>query len=439
MSLDPFPLFRDIDAGRGLVAAVSGGGDSLALLLLLHDFLHRHDSAARLLAVTVDHGLRPESADEARQVASLCAARGIAHETAVWRGAKPAAGLGAAAREARYGLLADAAARVSADTILTGHTLDDQAETLAMRAARGEGAGLAGMARQTLLEGRAWIVRPLLGTRRQALRHWLAAQDVAWIDDPTNENPAFERARVRRALSETEIGELARRAQAEGVARRVLARVAASLVDRFARRPSPGLLRLDHALFGPEADPKASVLALRALLAAAGGTPHLPDRSRAEALHARLAAGERLRVTLSRAVVDARRDGVYLLREARDLPRVALSAGEETIWDGRYRVAAPSRPGRWTVASPGSEKADEAGGEVAGVPRSLVRAACAAGPVLYSAGEAAGLHVSAVPVVAPYARFLPGFDLDLAAALGRLVGAPALPAAPWKHHIDAEA
>lgn len=445
MGLDPHLLFRDIDTGRGLVVAVSGGGDSLALLLLLHDHLSRYDPSVRLLAVTVDHGLRPESAAEARQVASLCAAHGIAHETVAWRGTKPRTGLGAAAREARYRLLADAAARFGADIVLAGHTRDDQAETLAMRAARGEGAGLAGMAAATLFDGRIWIVRPLLGLRRQALRDWLAARGVAWIDDPTNEDPAFERVRVRRALSEEEVEALAQRAQSEGTARHALAGAAAALVDRFAARPAPGLLRLDHALFGEAVDRKAAILALRALLAGAGGTPHLPDAARVGALHARLAAGERLRATLSRAVVDARRDGVYLRREARDLPTVAL-AGDGLIWDGRHRVAVRAGAEGWTVAPLGRERADEmCPAAAAGVPRSLARAALAAEPALFSDerpatdAEAAAHGISVVPAVAPFARFLPGFDLALAAALGRLLGAPTLPAAPWKHHIDAEA
>src|SRR5690606_36834670 len=174
----------------------------------------------------------------------------IAHETVAWRGTKPRTGLGAAAREARYGLLADAAARFGADIVLAGHTGDDQTETLAMRAASGEGAGLDGMAAATLFDGHIWIVRPLLGLRRQALRGWLAARGVPWIDDPTNEDPAFERARVRRALPEEEVEALAQRAQSEGAARQALAGAAALLVDRFAMRPAPGFLRLGHALFG---------------------------------------------------------------------------------------------------------------------------------------------------------------------------------------------
>lgn len=431
MDLDPRALFDRLDPGHGIVAAVSGGSDSLALLLLLHDFVRRRRPPTRLHALTVDHGLRPGSAAEARQVAALCAARGIAHETVSWRGAKPATGLSAAAREARYRLLADAAARLGCGVVLTGHTRDDQAETLAMRAARGgEGAGLAGMAPETLFDGRVWIVRPLLGLRRRALRDWLAARDAAWIDDPSNEDPAFERVRVRRALSDAEVEALARRAGAEGAARRALAGAAAGLADRFAGVPVPGLVRLDHAFFALETERQAALLAFRALLAAAGGTPRLPDAARAGALLSRLAAGERLRATLSRAVVDARRDAVYLLREARGLPVAAIAAGAQLLWDGRWRVAAPAAGGPWSVGPLGGESAANAPAP-ADVPQSLVRAALAACPAVPPG-------VEAVPVVAPYARFLPGFDLALAAALGRVFGAAALPAAPWKRPVGAE-
>lgn len=472
MDLDPSPLFRDLETGERPVVAVSGGSDSLALLLLAHDYLSRHRPSARLLAVTVDHGLRPGSAAEAARVASLCRALGIAHETVAWRGEKPRTGLAAAAREARYRLLADAAARAGATLVLTGHTLDDQAETLAMRAMRGEGAGhegpgMAGMARATLFDNRVWIARPLLPLRRQALRAWLRGRGVEWIDDPSNENPAYERARVRRQLSAGESAVLAARAQERGVARLALARQAAALVARHATRAAPGLLRLERALFDAATqDREAATLALRVALAAAGGASRLPDLARVEALHDRLAQGgplratplratplraTPLRATLSRAVVDARKNGVFIRREARDLPAVPLD-GATILWDGRWRVTAAAEPAGLSVGPLGraAAKALAAKSEAphAPAPPALVLAALAAQPALFAGGSLVGppsgpdgaTHgVSAIPIVAPFARFMPAFEEPLAAVFAALVGAPPPPAGPWRGHIAVRA
>ena len=174
--------------------AVSGGGDSVALLLLLH----RHGGRP-LAAVTIDHGLRPESAGEAAAVAALCARLGVPHAVRRWDGAG-AGNLQMRAREARRALIADWAREAGVGTVALGHTLDDQAETFLLRLARGSGVdGLAAMAPVAVFDGIVWL-RPLLGARRAALRSWLAAEGVGWADDPGNDDPRFDRVRARAAL-----------------------------------------------------------------------------------------------------------------------------------------------------------------------------------------------------------------------------------------------
>ncbi|TIX32406.1 MAG: tRNA lysidine(34) synthetase TilS [Mesorhizobium sp.] len=419
-------LFSDLDLSTGAVAAVSGGSDSTALLLLLKDHLDRTAPGARLLAVTIDHGLRPDSATEARQVADFCAERGVAHRILAWRGDKPLTGLPAAARAARYRLLAQAADAEGIKLILTGHTADDQAETVLMRQARDDdGRGLAGMAPATLHDWRTWIVRPLLGTRRAALRDMLRHRDVGWIEDPTNVDVRFERPRMRASLAQGEgerrIAEaLARSAQAARE-RHDIGRRAAMLIDAFASRPVPGLIRLDRDFAGHE-DGQAAVYVLRILLATVGGMSFLADEVRCAELLSRLQLGS-LCATLSRTVVDARRTGIFLRRDNRR--RITLKDGSGDL------VIAPLGPAAAGKA-PFSED----------VPQSLSRAALAAEPALWSGGkhldfaggDAGPQSVSIVPAVAPFARFLPCFDIEPATAVAMLVGAPPVPAPPFHGH-----
>ena len=155
-------LFADWKAAPALVLAVSGGPDSLALMWLAARWRRALTRGPRLIAVTVDHGLRPEAAREARDVKHLARTLDLPHRTMRWNGAKPKTGLPAAARTARYRLLVQAARANGATHILTAHTRDDQAETLLMRMLRGSGiAGLAAMARETEREG-LMLARPLL-------------------------------------------------------------------------------------------------------------------------------------------------------------------------------------------------------------------------------------------------------------------------------------
>lgn len=453
MMLDTEPDLSDfsqIDFTNGAVAAVSGGSDSTALLLLLKNHLERTALATKLLAVTIDHDLRPGSAAEAQAVAGLCAGRGIAHRTLLWSGPKPSTGLPAAAREARYRLLAQAAQAADIGLILTGHTADDQAETVQMRHAREEGRGpaetagrgLAGMAPATLYDWRIWILRPLLGVRRTALRAFLQREHVGWIEDPTNTDRHFERPRIRAALAGDD-GQrfaaaiaLARQAATE---REQLGHRAAGLIRAFASQPTPGLIRLDPG-FATASDGLAAVYALRILLAACGGVSFLPDLARSEALFDSLRAGP-LCATLSRTVVDARRAGIFLHRETRDLPPAAPAANA-ALWDGRRWITSGDISDGLLIAPLGAAAAARRTLAEDGTPPSLVRAALAAEPAFWRDGEWLGLAqdspvlraIAAHPVVAPFARFLPSFDLAPASAVAKLIGAPPVPAPPFHGH-----
>ncbi|SDA78588.1 tRNA lysidine(34) synthetase TilS [Mesorhizobium qingshengii] len=450
-------LFSHIDFTSGAVAAVSGGSDSTALLLLLKQHLDRVAPATKLLAVTIDHDLRPGSAAEAQAVSRLCTTYAIPHRILTWSGRKPSAGLPAAAREARYRLLAEAAQAEGIGLILTGHTADDQAETVLMRQAREEGLaldegrghadtagrGLAGMAPATLYDWRTWIVRPLLGVRREALRDVLRHRRVGWADDPTNANEAFERPRMRAALKD---GNGAQRVDAalalaarEGSARTQLGLDAADLIRDLATQPAAGLIRLDPGLLKAGKD-RAAVYALRLLLATTGGAAFLPDQARGEALFDRLKAGF-LCATLSRTVVDYRRAGLFLRREARGLPAAAAATGS-VVWDGRRCITLNDGSGALLIAPFGAAAAKRLAVGEGETPPSLMRAAFAAEPALWRPGECPGSPgdgraltvVEARPIVAPFARFLPSFDLAPARAVAGLIGAAPLPALPFSGH-----
>ena len=232
-------LFADMAAEPVLVLAISGGPDSTALLYLTARWRASRERALRLVAVTIDHGLRPESRREAAAVKRLSGIFGVEHRTLRWTGAKPSTGLLEKARVARYRLLHAAARRAKARCVLTAHTLDDQAETVLFRIMRGSGlAGICGMARKVPIDdlistirrsgqpagavgsapdrgglcyqgrpmGRphdvsdVMLIRPLLDVPKARLIVTLREAGIDYADDPTNADPRFTRARLRRMM-----------------------------------------------------------------------------------------------------------------------------------------------------------------------------------------------------------------------------------------------
>lgn len=211
-------LFNTLLQFPAVVLAVSGGPDSTALMWLAARWRDRLKHPPKLIAVTVDHGLREGSAREALAVKRLAGKLKVAHRTLRWTGFKPKTGVQEAARKARYSLLATAAKKVGAKRIATAHTLDDQAETILFRMARGSGiAGLKGIARASTLplggvpsrdEWTGWredrasidLVRPFLPIPKSRLIATLTAAKVSFSDDPSNRNLRFARPRLRELM-----------------------------------------------------------------------------------------------------------------------------------------------------------------------------------------------------------------------------------------------
>ncbi|BAI71625.1 cell cycle protein [Azospirillum sp. B510] len=321
-----------------IAVGVSGGGDSVALALLLRHWVAEHGGS--LLALTVDHGLRPDSAAEASAVGRTMARLDVPHHVLRWEGEKPSTGLQAAARAARHRLLATACAEAGILHLALAHHRDDQAETVLLRLARGSGVdGLAGMA-PVRADGPVRIIRPLLGFPHDRLLATCRAEGVGWIEDPSNANPRFARARLRAAsdllggegLDADRLSEVARRA---GRARAALEQATAALLADAATIHAEGWITLAR---GPLSAAPAEI-ALRALgrtLAVVGGAAAHPVRDEAlERLLGTLAAGRG--GTLGGCVVRHRRGAIMIAREpAAVTERLTVPPGGRVLWDGRF-------------------------------------------------------------------------------------------------------
>lgn len=345
-----FACLGGVRAGEGIALAVSGGADSTALMVLFADWLRQHgrDPAAHTV-LTVDHRLRPESEAEARTVATLAASHGFRHATLVWEGPKPQTGLQAAARETRYRLMGDYVRAHGLAALFTAHTLDDQAETLLMRLARGSGLdGLTGMAPVTRLGG-VRLVRPLLDVPKSRLLATLRQRAMPWIEDPSNQSPAFERTRLRAARPTLDALGLTADMLGSSVRRLQRARAALdSLTESYGAEPPAGVvhtepagvLTIDRARLSRAPDEIVMRL-LDRCIGAAGGSDEPVPLSRLEPIVSSLRrAGTAGSWTLARAQISATPDCIRIEREPgrRPLPVLALAAGAFALWDGRFMV-----------------------------------------------------------------------------------------------------
>lgn len=326
--------------------ALSGGGDSMALLHLAADWAGPR--GVRLAAAIVDHGLRHGSAAEARFAAQAAESLGIPAQVLAWRDHPRTGNLMQSARRARALLIADWARGQGIAAVALGHTRDDVAETLLMRLSRGAGLdGLAAMAEAWDEHDIRWL-RPLLDCGRAELRGWLAARAIAWADDPGNDDPHYDRARIRAAMAALglEPAQLARSARNLAQARDALAPAALALVEGARAEGDALSLPLPPLRTAP-AELRRRVLV--AALAWITGAPHPPRQSGLDAAwHA--VAGEK-RSTLAGVILTPSRDRLHLTRE----PAAAARAAPLTragIWDARFRLPAPP-PGQHIAARPG--------------------------------------------------------------------------------------
>jgi len=375
-------VFAPVKDEKALGLAVSGGADSLALMLLAAEWAGSHDK--RLVVYAVDHGLRPEAAAECAMVVAQAETLGLEARVLHWRGSKPKTGVQAAARKARYRLIGTAMRADGLGMLATAHHRDDQAETVMMRLAHGSGIeGLAGMRMVAAIEG-VRVFRPLLDVPRAVLDELVSRHGLQPVRDPSNTDRAYERVRWRAlmpALADQglEAAGLARFAARMARADAALGEVARTQYGQLAARGALGQIDIDLTTWRrlPE---EIAVRVLGLALEVTGGRSGRADLGQLETLCRRLRAAEDGgQVTLGGAQVVAREGLLSVWREVGRIdhgPQPVVPGGE-MVWDGRFRIV--NRGAALLRVAPAVEVTRElaervSGGRIAG-PMAMVRAA----------------------------------------------------------------
>jgi tRNA(Ile)-lysidine synthase len=360
ISLDK--LFSPLKRFRHLALAVSGGIDSIALMLLAAEW----KGPTKFSVLTVDHGLRAQSAREAKLVVKWARDLGLKAHLLAWKEKKPTSAIQARAREARYRLMAQWCAQNDADGVVTAHTLDDQAETLLMRLARGSGIdGLSAMAGEITLYG-VRVLRPLLHIPRRRLEQFLKERGQAFIDDPSNANPAFERIRIRQAREQlAELGlkpeALALAARRLGRARQALEKATDELEARVVDVQAQGHAIIELAQFQSAAE-EIRLRLLARLLERIGGASPPPQLKEVERLSDWLTGSLGRARTLGGCRVQRRSGSLIIGRESGRMSGepVRIEPGETLVWDDRFKIRLGRAGGKSLVILPLGKTKDAA-------------------------------------------------------------------------------
>ncbi|HUB63915.1 MAG TPA: tRNA lysidine(34) synthetase TilS [Methylocella sp.] len=319
-------LFHPWETARGILLAVSGGPDSVALMLLAEEWARGYAAPPPLYVATVDHGLRKSARGEAELVARWAAALRLPHAVLVWEGIKPRSRVQECAREARYKLLFEYAARIGADHVMTAHHADDQAETIVFRLLRGSGiSGLSGMASSSERNGIV-LARPLLSCTKAELIAFCEMKAHPFVLDPSNKDPAYARTRLRRlssllaaeGLDRNALLRLGTRAARADVA---LTKQVYAITDKIKILREPGRVRADiSALAGEPAEILLRFLADELKLIR-GDKPLRLDRleALAEKLGRALRDGSAYKATQGGTILHLQHD--HFLVIARETPR----------------------------------------------------------------------------------------------------------------------
>ncbi|MEO8683661.1 MAG: tRNA lysidine(34) synthetase TilS [Devosia sp.] len=338
-------IFASVADLPAIGLAVSGGADSLALLLLAQRWAAGRGQAPRIQVYSVNHGLRPEAAGEVAMVLSVAQSLGVAAAGLLWRGNKPQAGVQEAARIARYRLMGAAMADDGVPVLLTAHHRQDQSETVLMRLAHGSGIeGLKGMAPVAQVEG-VRVHRPLLDIDPADLRAIVAEAGLTPAQDPSNSDIHYERVRWRNAMPQlAELGldapTLARFAQRMGEADAAIAQMAENCFTALVTLDGFGAARIGHAEFAA-LSPAIAVRVLSRVLNIVGGRQKPRALGLVERIQHTLATGAMSKAaTAHGCVVRTAGEAIVVAREpGRALPPDAmLKPNSELVWDQRFLI-----------------------------------------------------------------------------------------------------